>query len=305
MSDYNIGFIGGGEMAWAIACGFLIGSIDASRMFVSNPSQYKLKRFEEEGVNVTSNNLEVFENCEVVFICVKPQKWEIVATEVRNNASRITEKIGKKIHKNIEARKKEEEINERMLELIETEEKQTIISIMAGVTIDTLQKAFPLANIIRTMPNTAAIAQEGITIISSAPSLPQNVLVKMESLLGLCGETVRLPEEQVNCAMSISGCGIGFMLVCIDALADGGVKMGLPRDAALRLASGTLVGAGKMQLRQNQNPSYLKDTVASPGGTTIAGLHELEKGGIRAALMNAVEAAKLRGDELSKSTEKK
>jgi len=274
--EKTIGFIGGGEMAWAMVCGFISGEggLNPSNLFVSNPSSGKLKRYADKGIPTTNDNIAVIKKCDVIFLCVKPQIFPTVADQVKKNEG------GNACCK-------------------------LIVSIMAGVTIETMQDVFPKSYIIRTLPNTAALVQSGITIVSACPKVPAKEVEYTEAILKKCGEVVRLPERLINAGMAISGCGIGYMLCAIDAFADGGVKMGLPRATALKLAATMLVGTGKMYLETGVQPVALKDTVTSPGGTTIVGLHEMEKGGFRNAIINAVEAATLKGNELCEASAKK
>lgn len=273
--ERKIGFIGGGEMAWAMAVGFISGQdgLNPSMLHVSNPSSGKLQRYADKGINTTNDNLEVLEKCDVVLLCVKPQIFPLVAEQVKrsgkfNNCCKL------------------------------------IISIMAGVTIDTMQAVFPNCHIIRTLPNTAALVQCGMTIVSPAANVPQKEVQYTEEILKKCGEVVQLPERLINAGMSISGCGIAYILCAIDAFADGGVKMGLPRATALKLAASMMVGAGKMYLDTGVHPVALKDTVTSPAGTTIVGLHEMEKGGFRSTIINAVEATTKKGIELCEASAK-
>jgi pyrroline-5-carboxylate reductase len=180
-------------------------------------------------------------------------------------------------------------------------ESQTIISIAAGVTISTLKKLTPKAKtIIRVMPNTPGMIGAGISAFCSDEPLSKETKRITETILGALGEVLEVNEKLIDAVTGLSGSGPAYMFLIIDALADGGVKMGLSKTQALKLATHTMLGAAKMVVELNKQPSELKDMVTSPGGTTIAGLHALELGKIRATLMNAVEAATLRSRELGK-----
>jgi len=269
MADSNtIGFIGGGEMAYALAMGF-VAEIDGKNIHVSNPSAGKLERFSCKGINVGHDNMEVFHKCDVVFLCVKPQIYPEVVKEILNTGR-----------------------NKSWQKLV--------ISVMAGITISTMKETFPSCRIVRTIPNTAALVRAGTTVASMDESASAEDKALTAHLFSLCGLCEFVPERLMDAGMSISGCGIGWMYSVMDAFADGGVKMGLPRKTALRLAANMFIGTGKMYLESGKHPGDLKDSVTSPGGTTICGLHEIEKGGVRAAVINAIEAASNKAIELGK-----
>jgi pyrroline-5-carboxylate reductase len=176
------------------------------------------------------------------------------------------------------------------------------ISIAAGFTIGKIMECLE-ANyrIIRVMPNTPCLVGATAAGFSTSSTATIEDIALVEKLFNAVGKAFPLPEKLLDAVTGLSGSGPAFVYVFIEALSDGGVRMGLPRDVATTLAAQTVFGAAKMILETKQHPGILKDSVASPGGTTIAGLHELERGGLRAALMNAVEAATLRSMELGKS----
>jgi pyrroline-5-carboxylate reductase len=155
--------------------------------------------------------------------------------------------------------------------------------------------------LVRVMPNTPCLvgASASAYCVGGAATCEDGQLV--ERLLSAVGLAIALPEPLLNAVTGLSGSGPAFVCLIIEALADGGVKAGLPRDVALKLAAQTVCGTARMVLETGQHPAALKDAVASPGGTTIAGLHELERGGVRGSLMNAVEAATRRSRELGQS----
>jgi len=178
---------------------------------------------------------------------------------------------------------------------------QTIISIAAGITISVLKKLIGKGGpIIRVMPNTPGMIGAGISAFCSEAPLSQEIKKSTELILGALGETVEVNEKLMDVITGLSGSGPAYMFLIIDALADGGVKMGLPKPLALKLATQTMLGSAKMVIELNKHPAELKDMVTSPGGTTIAGLHALELGKVRASLMNAVEAATLRSRDIGK-----
>ena len=179
--------------------------------------------------------------------------------------------------------------------------EKLLVSIVAGVPIKTLSSGLPKGpRIVRTMPNTPMTVMEGaMAIASDSPALPED-LETVETLFRPLGSTVRIEEKLIDAVTGLSGSGPAYVFMVLEALADGGVKMGLPRDVAETLAAQTLLGSAKLFLETRMNPGQLKCMVTSPGGTTIAGIHELEKGGIRASFMNAVESATKRSIELGK-----
>jgi pyrroline-5-carboxylate reductase len=148
------------------------------------------------------------------------------------------------------------------------------------------------------MPNTAALAQAGATAIAAGASATASDLDVARTLFDAVGVSVVLPEHQLDAVTGLSGSGPGYVMLFIEALADGGVKMGIPRDVALLLAAQTVYGAAKLLIESKQHPATLKDMVTSPGGTTIAGLSVLELAGVRGDVIAAVEAATRRATEL-------
>jgi pyrroline-5-carboxylate reductase len=174
-----------------------------------------------------------------------------------------------------------------------------VISIAAGVPILVFEETLGEgAKVIRTMPNTAAIAQAAATALSAgthATEADMNVAVALFEAVGRCAV---LDENLLDAVTGLSGSGPAYVMLMIEALADGGVKVGLGRDTALLLAAQTVYGAAKLQLETGEHPGRLKDMVTSPGGTAIAGLHTLESGGLRRTLIDAVEAAATRSAEL-------
>jgi pyrroline-5-carboxylate reductase len=173
-----------------------------------------------------------------------------------------------------------------------------VISVAAGVKLSALEAAAPSMRVIRTMPNTPALVGEGAAAFSLGGTATEDDARFVRSLLGAVGIAVQVPERLIDAVTGLSGSGPAYAFLMIEALADGGVKCGLPRAEALQLAAQTMLGAAKMVLETGQHPGQLKDMVTSPGGTTIAGLAELERAGLRAALIDAVSAATRRSFEL-------
>jgi pyrroline-5-carboxylate reductase len=262
----TIGFIGAGQMARALARGFIAANlIEPRRVAAFDPLPAALAEFTTSAgaCHVATSNLQVVERSDVLLLAVKPQMIPAVASELRG-------RLGDKL----------------------------LISIAAGARIQSLADAFGTKRIVRVMPNMPALvgcSASGYSLGAGA-SADDGRLV--EQLLGAVGRAVAVDEKLLDAVTGLSGSGPAFIFVMIEALADGGVRMGLPRSVAMTLAAQTVKGAAEMVLVTGEHPATLKDRVASPGGTTIAGLQALEGGAFRAALMGAVEAATRRATEL-------
>ena len=175
------------------------------------------------------------------------------------------------------------------------QENQILISIAAGVSIDHIYQYIKKEiGIIRVMPNTPALVGEGATALSPNNKVNEYDLDYVKKFFQAVGLVVQLDEKHLDAVTGLSGSGPAYIFIIIEALADGGVKMGLPRDTAINLAAQTVLGAAKMVLETGMHPAALKDMVASPGGTTITAIHQLELSKIRAALISAVEVATLK-----------
>jgi len=265
----TIGFLGAGQMATALAKGwFAAGLLTPERCKASDPFADARAKFQQAtGVIATADNREVVRASEVLVLAVKPQTMPALLDEVRS----------------------------------EMRERQLIISIAAGLSIAKLTEMLHVSyRIVRVMPNTPCLIGCSATGFAAGPAATTEDLALVEKLFNAVGTAFALPEHCLDAVTGLSGSGPAFVYVLIEALSDGGVRMGLPRDVATALATQTVLGSARMVQETNQHPGVLKDTVASPGGTTIAGLHALEKGGFRAAIMDAVEAAARRSAELGK-----
>jgi len=179
-----------------------------------------------------------------------------------------------------------------------------VISVAAGATIARI--ATPLAagvRIIRAMPNTPAMVLRGATALAGGPHATEDDMASAEAIFCAVGRCVRVPESAMDAVTGLSGSGPAYVMLFLEALADGGVRAGLPRDVALQLAAQTLLGSAALQLETGLHPGVLKDQVTSPGGTTIAGVAALEAGGLRAAVIDAVHAATARAAALGEPDE--
>ena len=270
MAKENIclGMIGGGVMGEAILSRLLAQKVYlAETILVSEPNPQRRDYLQQQyRVRVTADNLIVAENSPVLLLAIKPQVLDAVAADLRDK----------------------ERGNDRAL----------VISILAGVPLSKLSAVFPNRPIIRVMPNTPAIIGAGITAIAAGENVKPEQVAVAKSIFESVGQVVEVPEYQMDAVTGLSGSGPAFVAIAIEALADGGVAAGLPRAISQQLAIQTVLGTAKLLQESQLHPAQLKDRVTSPGGTTIAGVAELESNGFRSALIEAVLAAYQRSQEL-------
>jgi pyrroline-5-carboxylate reductase len=263
----RLAFIGGGNMAEALLRGILAAKrLTPDQVVVTDVREDRLAVLHTiYGVATTTDNAEAAAGAETVLLAVKPQVMPRALEELRRAVT----------------------------------EQQLVISIAAGIATVTIEAAFlrPV-RVIRVMPNTPALVLEGVSALCRGAQATAEDLQAARHLLEAVGTVVTVDEGLMDAVTGLSGSGPAYIFLVIEALADGGVKVGLPREVAQALAAQTVRGAARMVLETGQHPGALKDMVASPGGTTIAGLHALEQGAVRAALINAVEAAAKRSREL-------
>lgn len=240
-----------------------------SEVLVSEPQQQRRSFLKQQyGVAVTAENRVVALNASVLLLAVKPQVFEAIA---RDLADAVKELAGS---------------------------PPFVISILAGVSIKQLQAAFPQLPVIRAMPNTPATVGAGITAISSGSHTDLRHQKIAQQLFSAVGEVVEVPETLMDAVTGLSGSGPAYVAMMVEALSDGGVAAGLPRSIATKLALQTVRGTVQLLQETKMHPAELKDRVTSPGGTTIAGIAELERAGFRSALIEAVRAATERSKEL-------
>ncbi len=265
--DKKLTFLGGGNMAEALIKGVLAANTARfDQITVTDVSEARLVHLRNSlGVKYQKNNREAAAGADIILLCVKPQVMDAVLAEIAP----------------------------------ETGGKKLVISIAAGITIERIEKALaPGTRVVRVMPNTPALVLAGAAGLSRGSVATDDDLATSREIFGACGRAVEVDEKLMDAVTGLSGSGPAYVFTVIEALADGGVKQGIPRGLALELAAQTVFGAAKMVLETKEHPAKLRDMVASPGGTTIAGLHEIEKGRLRATLISAVEAATKRGKEL-------
>ena len=267
MKTKTLGFVGGGNMAEALVKGLLHAKVvPPEDIIVSDVKTERLAHFVElHGVRTTQDNHELVRTSDVIVLSVKPQ------------------------------------VIDKVLGLIGGDVKsgQLVISVAAGVPVSAIEARLPEGtHVVRSMPNTPATVQAGATAIAPGTHATEDDLEVARSLFAAVGRVVTLDETLLDAVTGLSGSGPAYVMLMIEALADGGVKVGLHRDTALLLAAQTVYGSAKLLLDTGEHPGRLKDMVTSPGGTAIAGLHTLESGGLRRTLIDAVEAATNRSAQL-------
>jgi pyrroline-5-carboxylate reductase len=263
----RLGFIGGGNMAEAIIKGLLAAGIPASALMIAEPEPLRRDFLSSEfAANVTDDNLDLARQADIIILAVKPQVAASVLTA---------------------------------LEPVITPDK-LVISIMAGIPTTTIEETLTNGvRVVRSMPNTPALIQSAATAICPGRKATEQDLKIARGIFSCAGIVVTVTEKQMDAVTGLSGSGPAYVFTFIEALSDAGVKNGLPRDVALLLAVQTVLGAARMLSEAGEHPAVLRDKVTSPGGTTIAGMHALEKEGFRGVVMDAVDAACRRSKELS------
>jgi pyrroline-5-carboxylate reductase len=262
-----IGFLGAGNMAEAIIRGLIAGGdVPAARIGASGPrAERRAELAERHGITVMADNTELARKADVLVLAVKPQIM-----------SRVLDQIQPALRPDT-----------------------LIISVAAGVPVSAIEGRLPaFTRVIRTMPNTPAVVDAGATAIAAGTRATPADLATASAIFDAVGYSVVLDESQLDAVTGLSGSGPAYVFLMLEALADAGVKQGLSRRTAQRLAAQTVYGAAKMLIETNGHPGQLKDQVCSPGGTAIAGLHTLEAGGMRTCLIDAVESATRRSREL-------
>ncbi|CAL5431117.1 unnamed protein product [Camellia sinensis] len=288
--SYKLGFIGAGKMAESIARGVVkSGLLPASRIRTAHLGSARRAAFESFGVKVVDLNNQVVEDSDVIIFSVKPQIDAL---------ARVIITLWKIIRIWIRAYLLVKEVALQLRPLLS--EKQLLVSVAAGVNLADLQEWAGHNRFIRVIPNTPAAVGEAASVMSLGAAATEEDGELIAKLFGAIGKIWKADEKLFDAITGLSGSGPAYIYLAIEALADGGVAAGLPRELALGLASQTVLGAASMVSKGGKHPGQLKDDVASPGGTTIAGIHELEKGGFRGILMNAVVAAAKRSQEFSK-----
>jgi len=269
-TSFKIGFLGAGKMATALAKGFVRAEIAFPKeICAADPHEAARRHFSEElGAQTVASNLAVAQAATVLILATKPDQ---VAAALAEISGAVTG-------------------------------NHVLISIAAGVTLAKLEAALPDgARVIRVMPNTPALVGEGASAFALGNSATAADSELAKKLLSAVGLALQVKESLLDAVTGLSGSGPAYVYQFIEALSDGGVAAGLPRDIATKLAAQTVLGGAKMVLETGEHPGALKDQVTSPGGTTIEGLHALEKGKLRATVISAVRAATEKSKKLGQN----
>lgn len=267
MIQRDIGFIGAGTMARALLDGMVsAGAADRARIHAAEPSAERRNLFAQSiGGKVCESGADLASDCDVLVLAVKPHVLPAVAKEMAGSMAN----------------------------------RHLVVSIAAGVPVSSLMDMFQTDRVVRVMPNTPALVGAGASAYCPGPGAGEEDAALVEEMLTAVGICERVEEKQMDAVTGLSGSGPAYVYMVVEALSDGGVKMGLPRATATRLAAQTVLGAARMVLETGLHPGSLKDQVTTPGGTTIEALHALEKAGVRRAFIDAVEAATQKSRELA------
>lgn len=267
LKDKRIAFIGAGAMGEALAGGLIrAGAVDRANVLMSDVDAGRLSHVAAQlQVATATNNTEAVTDASIVLLAVKPQQVESAMTELGTCLKA----------------------------------SQTLVSICAGVATSTLERfTKEPVPVVRVMPNTPAFVGQAASAICLGQHANDEHRQIAHAIFGAVGLAVDCDEKLLDAVTGLSGSGPAYVYIFIEALSDAGVEQGLPRPVATALAAQTVLGAAQMVLQAKKHPGELKDMVTSPGGTTIHGVHALEAGGFRAAVMDAVAAATQRAKEL-------
>ena len=257
MQNLNVGFLGGGALAESVIRGISNTLTAPKNIFVSEQSANRREYLEKNhGVNV-SNTVDFADKISALIIAVKPKDAASALAELQ---SKLTPEV-------------------------------LVMSVVAGLKLKILEDSLPNQRIVRIMPNVNVAVAEGMIALAAGSFATTADLDAAKNFWNAVGRTVQVDEKLMDAVTGLSGSGPAFAFLAIDALADGGVAAGLPRDISIQLAAQTLLGSAKMVLESGVHPDVLRDRVTSPAGTTIEGVRVLERNGFRSALIEAVIAA--------------
>lgn len=264
----TIGVIGAGQIGSAMAK--IIAETGRYHVIASRRNLSKIKELENLGIRLTYNNKEVASRSDIVVISVKPHKTIDVLREV-------SEEVKNKI----------------------------VISVAAAIPIARLVEAAPSAKIVRAMPNINVLVKASLTAYTRGPNLTEEDTRKVQQLFKMMGEYIEVEEELMDAVTALSGSGPAYVSTLIEAMAYAALKVGIPRELAYYSAAYTVYGSAKLYLETRLHPSVIKEMVLTPAGVTIEGIYYLEEGGIRTAVMRAVEAATKKAQEIAEKLNKK
>ncbi|MDD9303511.1 MAG: pyrroline-5-carboxylate reductase [Desulfobacter sp.] len=268
LQEKKIGFIGSGNMGEALVSGLVLSkAAKPENIICSDIDTTLLQKVQSKyGIKTTTDNIQVCKESEIIIYATKPQ---ILGSVLKQTAPALNK-------------------------------TKLVISIAAGVPLAAIAAGLDKElRLIRSMPNICAFVKESATAIAAGQFVVDGDVKLARAIFDSVGETVFIQENVLMDAFTgLSGSGPAYIFTIVDAMADAGVKMGLSRKDSLFLSTQTILGAARMLLESKEHPGQLKDRVASPGGTAIAGIHTLEQGGLRTTLINAVESAAKRSKEL-------
>ncbi len=269
LKNKTIAVIGAGHMGSALIGGMLRARLtEPRRITASRRNEEALKELRRRwGIHAVSDNRKAAEGAQIVILAVKPQISRQVLSELASGMDKT----------------------------------QLVISLMAGITTETINKRLKKpCPVVRAMPNTPALVDAAATAIAAGAHAGERDLALAESVFGSVGKVVTLPESALDAVTGLSGTGPVYIFMLIEAMIDGGVKMGIPRNVASQLAAQTVFGAAKLVLETGRHPAILKDEVTTPAGTAINAIHMLEAKGFRSVLIDAIQTATQRSQELSR-----
>ena len=264
VDQYTIGCLGVGNMGYAIVS-HLSKEIPSDRIFCFDIDKSRLEIIKDEKAGLVVKEVkELCDKSDFIIIAVKPNVVRQLISEIKTC---VADKV--------------------------------IVSVAAGIKINTISKLLKSTQkIVRIMPNTPALTGEGMIVISPDNNVDEKSLNIIKNILGILGKVLIMPEELMDAVTAISACGPAYFFTMLQAMADGGVKLGIPRDKALLLSAQTMYGSAKMVLETNEEPITLRGKVTSPGGSTIEAVHQLEKAGFSGIIMDAIEIAALKTKKL-------
>jgi len=262
-----VAILGAGKIGEAVARASA-RSNHVSKVIITKRNISTLRRPLAGKIEVTTDNVEAVKKADIIMICVK-------ATDAKGLLADIASHTVGKI----------------------------VVSLMAAVSVAKIEQALPKAKVVRAMTNMAATVGEAITAYSPGRHVTEQDKEQVRFVLGRLGEVIELPESQMDAVTALSGSGPAYIAILIDAMVTAGLKVGLPRDTAFKLATQTLVGTSRLLRETGIGISELRDAVTTPAGTTIAGIYELERGSFRTSVINAVEAATMAAEKVAKKFE--
>lgn len=263
-----IAVLGAGKIGEAVARG-LAESDSVTKVIITKRNVATLEHLKHvKKIEISSDNKKAAQRADIIIVAVKAGDGKHVLQEISEQA---TDKI--------------------------------VISLMAAISVKSIQNILPHSKIVRAMPNIAATIGEAITAFSPDLKLTKEDLEKVQFVFGTFGDSIQVPESLMDAVTALSGSGPAYIAVMIESMVSAGLKVGMPRDTAFKLATKTLTGTANLLSAKGMHPAELRDSVTTPAGTTIAGLYELEKGSFRTSIINAVEAATLAAQKVAQKFE--